>query len=90
MVQANQHFSLLQQSRMEQPQQDDPLFLLRIDEITASVTSAAIAMIDMIVAAFIIQPERLDNQTKPQPRQSRTGIQRRRLPSGHQVRGERY
>ena len=54
---------------MEQPQQDDPLFLLRIEDITASVTSAAIAMIDMIVAAFIIQPERLDNQTKPQPRQ---------------------
>ena len=66
MVQANQHFSLLQQSRMEQLQQDDPLFLLRMDEITARVTSAAIAMIDMIVAAFIIQPERLDNQTKQQ------------------------
>ena len=90
MVQANQHFSLLQQSRMEQPQQDDPLFLLRIDEITASVTSAAIAMIDMIVAAFIIQPEQLNNQARLPPMQSRTGIQRRRLPSGHQVRGERY
>ena len=51
---------------MEQPQQDDPLFLLRIEDITASVTSAAIAMIDMIVAAFIIQPEQLNNQTKQQ------------------------
>ena len=57
MVQANQHFSLLQQSRIEQPQQADPLFLLRIEDITARVTSAAIAIIDMIVAAFIIRLE---------------------------------
>ena len=62
------YLALLQQSRIEQPQQDEPLFLLRIDDITASVTSAAIAMIDMTVAAFIIQPEQLNNQTMPQPK----------------------
>ena len=54
---------------MEHPQQDEPLFLLRIDEITASVTSAAIAMITMMVAAFIVRLEQLNIQTMQQPRQ---------------------
>ena len=61
-------YFLQQQSFMEQPQQAEPLFLLRMDEITASVTSAAIAMIDMMVAAFIVQLERLNNQTMKLPR----------------------
>jgi len=61
-------YFLQQQSFMEQPQQDEPLFLLRIDEITASVTSAAITMIAMIVGAFIVRLVRLSNQTKPQSR----------------------
>ena len=47
-------YFLQQQSFMEQPQQDEPLFFLRIEEITARVTSAAIAMITMMVAAFIV------------------------------------
>ena len=61
-------YFLQQQSFMEQPQQDEPLFLLRMDEITASVTSAAITMIAMIVGAFIVQLERLNNQTMKLPR----------------------
>ena len=61
-------YFLQQQSFMEQPQQDEPLFFLRMDEITARVTSAAITMIAMIVGAFIVQLERLNNQTMKLPR----------------------
>ncbi len=83
------YYFLQQQSFMEQPQHAEPLFFLRIEEITARVTSAAITMIAMIVGAFIVQPERLSNRTMKPPRQSRTGRLRRRLPTCPQVRGAR-
>lgn len=57
-----------QQSFMEQPQQDEPLFLLRMDETTARATKAVMTIIDMMVAAFIVRLERLNIQTKKRPR----------------------
>ena len=76
--------------QMEQPQQAEPSFLLRMDDITAQTTRAVMTTIAIIVAAFIIQPMQLSSQARILPRQSRTGRLQRRLPTCHQVRGARY